>query len=299
MACKVISVVNMKGGVGKTSTVVGLSETLATDPKDSVLVIDVDTQANASYCLAGETIFRELVSDNRTVDAFFNKRLVDNCVCSIEPYIRKQVSHLSHQNRQLNISLLASSPYLRVTEREIIYELTRRNLSMEAIEGRTIKILSPAIELLRKQYSYIIFDCAPGISAFTTAAISISDFIIIPTIPDFMSTLGLAAFVESILKESRHNNRDSSGVSKTISAHVLITRKNKTKHHKEHHDLIRGKASEPDSVFGIFDTVIPESAIIPEALRSVDGTHPTYTQKYADPIGNIFSELAIEIRGIK
>lgn len=292
MACKVMSVVNMKGGVGKTSTVVGLSETLATDSKDSVLVIDVDTQANASYCLAGETIFRELVSDNRTVDAFFNKRLVDNSICSIEPYIRKQVSHLSHQNRQLNISLLASSPYLRVTEREIIYELTRRNLSMEAIEGRTIKILSPAIELLRKQYSYIIFDCAPGISAFTTAAISISDFIIIPTIPDFMSTLGLAAFVESILKETRHRNQDA-------SAHVLITRKNKTKHHKEHHDLIRGKASEPDSVFGIFDTVIPESAIIPEALRSVDGSHPTYTQKYADPIGSIFSELAKEIRGIK
>ncbi len=282
----------MKGGVGKTSTVIGLGETLATNPSDSVLVVDVDTQANASYCLAGEEIFKELVRDERTIDAFLHRRLVDGDNCEIERFIRKHVSHLSHQNRHLDISLLASSPDLRVTEREIIFYLTKRNLSMEAIEGKTIGILAPAIELFRQQYTYVIFDCAPGISAFTTAAISVSDIIIIPTIPDFLSTLGLAAFARSILKERRHNRSNS-------AAYVLITRKNKTKHHKEHHDLIKGRAGGPDSVFGIFDTVIPESAIIPQALRSVNDAHPTYTQKYADPIGNIFSGLAKEIRGIK
>jgi chromosome partitioning protein len=292
LAGKVFSVVNMKGGVGKTSTVIGLSETLATNASDSLLVIDVDTQANASYCLAGDAILKELVSADRTIDEFFHRRLVAGETCQIEPYIRRQVSHLSHQNRQLDISLLASSPYLRVTEREIIYELTKKNLSMQAIEGRTVSILSPIIEHFRQQYSYIIFDCAPGISAFTTAAMLVSDSIIIPTIPDFLSTLGLMAFSASILKEAQAKKP-------RLTAYVLITRKNNTIHHREHHALIVEHANQPRTRFRMLNAVIPESTRIPQALSTINFDHPTYTQKYVQPLATIFSELATEIRGIE
>jgi chromosome partitioning protein len=292
LAGKVFSVVNMKGGVGKTSTVIGLSETLATNTSDAVLVIDVDTQANASYCLAGDTVLKELVSEDKTIDEFFYRRLVGGDNCTIEPYIRGQVSHLSHRNRQLNISLLASSPYLRVTEREIIYELTKKHLSMQAIEGRTVSILSPIIQQLRQQYTYIIFDCAPGISAFTTAAMLTSDFVIIPTIPDFLSTLGLVAFCASILKEAQFKKP-------SLSAHVLIARKNNTNHHKEYHDVVREKANLSTSTFCLLNTVIPESVQIPQALNMINYEHPTYTRKYTQQLAGIFSELAKEIRGIK
>jgi chromosome partitioning protein len=107
LAGKVISVVNMKGGVGKTTTVVSLAETLAAEGR-SVLVIDVDTQANASYCVAGDDILAELIHNDRTIDEFFRKRLVDNMPCPIGPFVRPQVSHVTHLGKQLNISLLAS-----------------------------------------------------------------------------------------------------------------------------------------------------------------------------------------------
>src|SRR5262245_49429568 len=76
MPARIITVVNMKGGVGKTTTVIALSETLAANDNANVLVIDLDAQASASYSIAGDQILSELIQNDRTIDAYFEACLV-------------------------------------------------------------------------------------------------------------------------------------------------------------------------------------------------------------------------------
>jgi cellulose biosynthesis protein BcsQ len=280
----------MKGGVGKTTTVVSLGETLAADKDKSVLVIDVDTQANASHCLAGDEMLTELITKDKTIDDYFQTRLVSNIPCSLSNFVREHISHVTHLDEQINVSLIPSSFYLRSTEREIIHELTRRKYSMSAIEGRAIEVLKPELVKFREKYNFIIFDCAPGISAFTTAAIALSDLIIIPTIPDFMSFLGLSGFVQSVLTEVE--NRKISP-----KAAVLVTKKNKTRQHAMYHEKIINLSKKPDTVFSLFKTVIPEAAAFPQAIQMIENKFPTYSQKYGQ-ISDTLANLTKEVRGL-
>ncbi len=187
MTGHVIAVVNMKGGVGKSTLVVSLSETLAAIDQAPVLVADLDAQATASYCLAGDELLTSLIEDEKTVEVYFEAGLVKGHRKQLDPFICSHVSEVTHLGNNLDVSLLASSYGLRITEREIIYSLTQQGFGLSGVEGQTKKLLAEDLERLRTRYRYIIFDCAPGISAFTTAAVALADLVLVPTIPDFLS----------------------------------------------------------------------------------------------------------------
>ena len=70
---RVVSVVNMKGGVGKSTSVCMLAEALASQGGMRVLVVDLDPQSNASMMLAGLDQWSRLRETDRTLDAFFNQ----------------------------------------------------------------------------------------------------------------------------------------------------------------------------------------------------------------------------------
>ena len=294
MAGTVIAVVNMKGGVGKTSVVVGLAETLAAERhKPAILVMDIDAQASASYCIAGNEVLTRLIKERSTIDEYFSAAFVNGPKLALRDLIARPATNVTSDGVNLDVGLLASSVDLRMTEREIIFELTDKGHNLKAIEAKTAQLLQPELEALRKEYEFIIIDCAPGISAFTDAALRNADLVIVPTIPDFVSHAGMGAFVGRVLQEQRAQKL----VAFNRLPHVLISKKKNTRQHNEYSRAIRNHASRPNSGFKVFGVEIPETADFPKALERADDQYPpTYHNKYGTNLVLSLYQLAFEVR---
>ncbi len=290
---KFIAVANMKGGVGKTKTVVSVAEALAADDLDAaVLVIDLDPQASASVCLAGDEHLFELIQEDQTLEAFLEDRLVRQQKADLDKLVRRRISEITHQGRPLDVSLLPCGPKLRLVERELMYELTNRDLSMNAIDGKIWQIFNKDFTALRKSFDYIVFDCAPGISPVTEAAIRISDLVVVPTIPDFLSVYGLNAFHGSIWAQT------SGGLPKPKSdPHILMTRVQGTKQHKTIiEELVEG-AKQEGTAYRLVKAFVPQSAGLADALMKTGAG--TFTQKYTVPlVVNTLAPLVQELKGL-
>ncbi len=177
---------------------------------------------------------------------------------------------------------MPSSVELRFVERAIIHKLTEKNISMRAIEGQTVKMLEGDLVALRENFDFIIFDCAPGISIFTEVAVRLSDLVVIPTIPDILSTLGLAAFCNSVwrlkLSEKSHLPPPKG------KPFVLISRRQATKQQNDTVERLKEEAAGPKRAFGLFKTEIPQSADVPRAMGlypdNIINPYPTYSRKW-------------------
>jgi chromosome partitioning protein len=292
MAAKVIVVANMKGGVGKTTTVIALAEYLAAygvgDGPKKVAVIDLDAQASASISIAGNGLLRELIETGRTVDAFLEDRIVYRLSKpGFADVLRGHASSVTARGEPVALGLIAASPELRQIEREIIYSLTEQGYGLRAIETQTRKLTEPQIESLRSKLDYILVDCPPGISVFSEVMFSIADIVLTPVIPDFISTRGLAAFCRNVLKANpqplKHLPR------------VLINRYTTSKHHRETIDALRKDASGQDPQFTLLDTMVPSRADIERALEMEAGS--TFESRWGSVSADIYRKLALELVG--
>lgn len=194
---KVISIINLKGGVAKTTTTVQLVECLASEFSKKVLVIDLDPQTNSTIALIAEDKWEDLDAENKTLFHLFNDKLEKTQLFDIDQSLQRKVSNL----RLPSLHLLASSIRFIDIQDRIADVAVRTHNTINPQE-----VLKSAVFDLLEDYDYVLIDCPPNLGYITRNGIEISDYYLIPTIPDTLSTYGIPQIIGAIHELSTARN---------------------------------------------------------------------------------------------
>lgn len=163
---KVLAVANQKGGVGKTTTAVNLTASLAA-MRRNVLMIDMDPQGNATTGLG--------------VDKLNQSPSLNDVLLGKVP-----ASDILVKVPDTQISILPGTPDLTVAEVELI--------QMERREYRLQEALAPIVD----DYDFIIIDCPPSLNTLTVNALVAADGVVIPMQCEYYALEGLTALMNTI-----------------------------------------------------------------------------------------------------
>ena len=177
---KIISLVNQKGGVGKTTTSINLSASLAMLGK-RVLLLDFDPQGNST---TGIGINKGDV-DKTIYDVLIGK-------CDIE----EAIIHTEYKR----LDLLAASINLSGLESDF-HEISKEEPNFVKQEQ-----LKKKIESVKDKYDYIIIDCPPTLGLITINALTASNSVIIPVQCEFLALEGIMQLLNTIMKVQKQLN---------------------------------------------------------------------------------------------
>jgi chromosome partitioning protein len=188
MVATTISLINMKGGVGKTTLAVNIAWELCRTKQ--VLLIDLDPQFNATqYLMDYETFDKHRQTAGTVADVL------------LEPN-RQRMPLGKQKAKQVNIEkyivTIEETPRGRFAFLPAELGLAKAVKNPQGVEYKLQKALSKQ----QKQFDYILIDCAPTDSVLTTTALMASDYILVPVKPDRFSVLGYAQ-IQEVLEDFR------------------------------------------------------------------------------------------------
>ncbi len=170
MRKNIIAVINQKGGVGKTTTVINLAASLSILGQ-KILVIDLDPQGNATTGLGK--------SNNDEVNNIYNLLIK-----------KKQLSNVIQKTKISNLDIIGSNVNLSGLEVETANDTNRAFLLKEILKDQSSKII--------EKYDNIFIDCPTSLSLLTIMALVTSNEILVPLQTEFFALEGISQLVKTI-----------------------------------------------------------------------------------------------------
>lgn len=237
---KVVSIVNMKGGVTKTTTATSIAKGL-NDKGYKVLLVDADPQANATDIVGKigneltDKFINEFNDDNiKNINDFFNK--LNECLYDeykIKQHLKdvfKYPDEIKNIIRHSDIKGLDYIPAaLSLSETKI---KTVLNVDID-----NKHILNEAFDYIKDDYDYCIIDNAPDDSIILTNVINVSDLVIVPIKGDKGSLKGLIVTINKLTRLQKESKR--LGINSNFDLKVLMTMVNKNKTDRKIIELFR------------------------------------------------------------
>jgi len=228
MIKKIISVINQKGGVGKTTTVINLASGLTMKEK-KVLVIDLDPQGNATTGLG--------LSNNDSSEQTIYNVLNGN----------KNISDVIRKTSIKNLDLITSNVDLSGLEVETAGDTRRAFILKEQL----VAYLHDS----RALYDYVLIDCPPSLSLLTIMALVASDSLVVPLQTEFFALEGLTQLMKTIERVKNNLNPDL-----TIKGILLTMYDKRNKLSSEVEKEARSYFKEK-----VYKTVVPRNVRLSEA----------------------------------
>lgn len=271
----VISMINLKGGVGKTTTTVAVAQVLSSAFGRRVLVVDLDPQTNATVMLIGEKAWEALNREGRTVAHLFRDAMSGGGRFDLEASIVPAVGSVGEVR---GVSLLPSSLEL-IEVQEQLSSMPRGPF----YAGNPVDVLRQALAPVMDRFDYVLVDCPPSLGVVTFNGLRMSRGYVMPTIPDVLSTYG----IPQIMKRVRMFARAFDTRIEPLGIVVNKFRQQSTVHHAQLH-LLASRTPAP-----LFRTIIPENNDVAAAaeFRPVS----TLRQKWGYRTFDAYRDLTAEI----